>query len=153
MEKKVKKQATSPLNRMSAWMSGFVQTADKVLSAEKGESKTGKDALVDFLKTTPEALDAFEKAYRKEVIDDNDYSYDGVPNAKQAAAVMNRETPEALDELVCRIVEELIALTPVWNIRDVVLMRHIRLWQKLWEALIYSVTPKPHLHWICQSAD
>lgn len=62
MEKKVKKQATSPLNRMSAWMSGFVQTADKVLSAEKGESKTGKDALVDFLKTTPEALDAFEKA-------------------------------------------------------------------------------------------
>ena len=51
MEKKVKKQATSPLNRMSAWMSGFVQTADKVLSAEKGESKTGKDALVDFLKT------------------------------------------------------------------------------------------------------
>ena len=115
MEKKVKKQATSPLNRMSAWMSGFVQTADKVLSAEKGESKTGKDALVDFLKTTPEALDAFEKAYRKEVIDDNDYSYDGVPNAKQAAAVMNRETPEALDELVCRIVEELIALTPVYR--------------------------------------
>ncbi len=50
MEKKVKKQATSPLNRMSAWMSGFVQTADKVLSAEKGESKTGKDALVDFFK-------------------------------------------------------------------------------------------------------
>ncbi len=34
---------------------------------------------------------------------------------KQAAAVMNRETPEALDELVCRIVEELIALTPVYR--------------------------------------
>ena len=42
MEKKVKKQATSPLNRMSAWMSGFVQTADKVLSAEKVNPKQEK---------------------------------------------------------------------------------------------------------------
>ena len=83
MEKKVKKTSSIAAEQnVSVDVRGLYRRLIKVLSAEKGESKTGKDALVDFLKTTPEALDAFEKAYRKEVIDDNDYSYDGVPNAK-----------------------------------------------------------------------
>ena len=47
---------------LRAWMGGFTGMVEKVLSDKKEESLTGKDDLAAFLRTTPEALEAFEKA-------------------------------------------------------------------------------------------
>ena len=80
--KKEQKQAL-PSGGLQAWMGGFVDMAIKVLSDRKEESLAGKDDLAAFLRTTPEALEAFEKAYHREVISGWDVSYDGLPNAKQ----------------------------------------------------------------------
>lgn len=82
---KEKKQAP-PSGGLQVWMEGFIDMATKVLSSHKDESLTGKDDLAAFLRTTPEALAAFEKAYHREVISGWDVSYDGLPNAKQTAA-------------------------------------------------------------------
>ena len=59
--KKEKKQAP-PSGGLQAWMGGFTGMVAKVLSSQKEESLTGKDDLAAFLRTTPEALEAFEKA-------------------------------------------------------------------------------------------
>lgn len=109
------KQGGLFLNELSSLINGLGHMAEKVRSSEKGESKSGKDALVDFLKTTPEALEAFENAYRKEIIDGDALSFDGMPNAKQAAADMNKVMPKELDALVKRIVDEFISQTPVYR--------------------------------------
>lgn len=100
---------------LRAWMGGFIDMAIKVLSDRKEESLTGKDDLAAFLRTTPEALEAFEKAYHREVISGWDVSYDGLPNAKQAAAGMERKVSADLEELIQKIVTELVSLTPVYR--------------------------------------
>lgn len=112
--KKEKKQAP-PSGGLQAWMGGFAGMVGKVLSDRKEESLAGKDDLAAFLRTTPEALEAFEKAYRREVISGWDVSYDGQPNAKQAAEGMDREVSADQEELIQRIVAELISLTPVYR--------------------------------------
>lgn len=83
--KKEKKQAQLS-GGLQVWTEGFIDMAIKVLSDRKEESLAGKDDLAAFLRTTPEALEAFEKAYHREVISGWDVSYDGLPNAKQTAA-------------------------------------------------------------------
>ena len=113
-KEKEKKQAP-PSGGLQVWMEGFIDMATKVLSSHKDESLIGKDDLAAFLRTTPEALEAFEKAYQKEVISGWDVSYDGLPNAKQAAAGMDREVSADLEELIQRIVTELVSLTPVYR--------------------------------------
>lgn len=44
-----------------------------------------------------------------------DTSFDDLPNAKQAADQMNREVSEDVDNLIDRIVQELIAQTYLSN--------------------------------------
>lgn len=114
-KKENNRRGGSFLSEVSSLITNLTQMAGKIRSSEKDESKNGKDALANFLKTTPEALEAFENAYRKEVMDSNDFSFDGMPNAKQAAADMKRATPEELDDMVNRIVNEFISQTPVYR--------------------------------------
>ena len=113
-KEKEEKQAPSS-GGLRAWMGGFTGMVEKILSSQKEESLTGKDDLAAFLRTTPEALEAFEKAYHREVISGWNVSYDDLPNAKQAAVGMNREVPVNLSELIKKIVAELISQTPVYR--------------------------------------
>lgn len=87
---------------------------NKVTSGSKEESKLEKDKIAELLKTNPQALEAFEKAYNAEVLT-WDVSFDGDPNAKQAAAAMSHETSENLDVLISKIVDELIDQTSVFK--------------------------------------
>ena len=87
---------------------------EKILKGSKKEAKIEKDKIAELLKTNPEALEAFEKAYRKEIMT-WDTSFDDMPNAKQAADQMNREVSEDVDNLIDRIVQELIAQTYVYK--------------------------------------
>ena len=87
---------------------------EKILKGSKKEAKIEKDKIADLLKTNPEALEAFEEAYRKEVMT-WDTSFDDMPNAKQAADQMDHEMSEDVDNLVDRIVQELIAQTYVYK--------------------------------------
>lgn len=87
---------------------------EKILKGSKKEAKIEKDKIADLLKTNPEALEAFEAAYRKEVMT-WDTSFDDMPNAKQAADQMDHEISDEVDNLVDRIVQELIAQTYIYK--------------------------------------
>lgn len=87
---------------------------EKILKGSKKEAKIEKDKIADLLKTNPEAFEAFEAAYRKEVMT-WDTSFDDMPNAKQVADYMDHEMSEDVDNLVDRIVQELIAQTYVYK--------------------------------------
>lgn len=87
---------------------------EKILKGSKKEAKIEKDKIAELLKTNPEALEAFEKAYRKEIMT-WDTSFDDMPNAKQAADYMDHEISDDLNPLVDRIVNELIDQTLVYK--------------------------------------
>ena len=82
----------------------------------KRKSITEKEAIAEMLKINPDLLDQFENAYHA-IVDnkktENFFDY----NAKQAAE-MHRGVPEqeeGMDEIIERIIEELIDQTPIWN--------------------------------------
>lgn len=77
------------------------------------KNKDNKDKIASLLRTNPEALEAFEKAYAKSSIDDNDMPV----NAKQMAKRMHQEShsSEAVSEIKDRIVEELVHGTKVFS--------------------------------------
>ena len=108
-KKENKKHEGLFLSGLSSLRIGLENISGKIKSSIQGESKSGKDALVDFLKTTPEALEAFENAYR------NEFSFDGMPNAKQMAMDMKQVAPKELNDLVNRIVNEFISQTSVYR--------------------------------------
>lgn len=79
-------------------------------------NKLSKDQIANILKTTPGALDAFEKAYAAAPIDDSDNLFD--INAKDMAAAMSAKTnavDENLQSMKDRIVNELLSKTVVWS--------------------------------------
>lgn len=84
----------------------------KLFHSKSEESIVEKEKIADLLKTTPQALKAFEEAYKDNVLLD-----DSLPdnffdiNAKQAAALNKKEAGEEVNVLVEKIVEELLAKT------------------------------------------
>lgn len=89
-----------------------------LMSIFKGKKEVSKDEIAKFLKTSPEALKAFEEAYSTHVIEkgvsDNLFKV----NAKQAADMntgIETDEPEFLEEFKRRIVNELIANTMVYS--------------------------------------
>lgn len=79
-------------------------------------SKKRKDEIAKMLKTTPEALDAFEKAYK--AVEDTDHDEDNlfVMNSRQAASenrvghLPEHIDKEQLNKLINSIVDELIEI-------------------------------------------
>lgn len=89
----------------------------KMLGISKG---LDKDSLARFLRTTPEALNAFEKAYTKAALEQTPESVFEI-NSRHAAAAMQNKTVDnnceeavAIDVLMERIVSELLAQTQVY---------------------------------------
>lgn len=71
-----------------------------------------KDEIAELLNVSPEALESFEKAYNAtDTISDNIFKI----NAKQASSLINREKSTVSEELIDRIVNELIAATYIWK--------------------------------------
>lgn len=89
----------------------------KIFGGKKVGSVTlTKEQIATLLQTNKEALEEFERVYKKDVLD-------VVPeapgvfdvNAKQAASFMNRSEDENVDEMVHRIVNELLAQTSIYS--------------------------------------
>lgn len=74
-----------------------------------------KDEVVKLLKITPEALEAFESAYKKEILDNSDENKLFGISLKQAKD--KKEDIESIDDPVLKdkIVKELLAQTSVWE--------------------------------------
>lgn len=88
-----------------------------VFGAKETENET-KDRIAELLKTSPEALEAFEKAYEKQSIEagvsDNFFRI----NAKQMAEMQEGIETDAcpdIGKLVNRIVRELVNQTSVYS--------------------------------------
>lgn len=88
-----------------------------IFEKNKDKAILSKDELAAFLKTTPEALEAFENAYKMHVMDDNAIS-DNLfrVNAKQATELNHEsEYNPSVDTIVDRIVNELLAQTSIYS--------------------------------------
>lgn len=81
-----------------------------------GTPKMTPDEVARFLKTTPEALKAFEDTYRLHAGEGPDRSHVFGTSARQAADMIDRRKPESveLDEVCARIVKELLSMARVW---------------------------------------
>lgn len=81
------------------------------------EKKITKDDVAVLLKKEPAALEAFEKAYKQHLI--NQESMDNLfsINAKEAAAFQKESKPNAqgLEPMISRIVDELLTKTTIWE--------------------------------------
>lgn len=88
----------------------------QMFSRQFSNSIREKEKIANLLKTTPQALKAFEDAYKDKVLLD-----DSVPdnffdiNAKQAAALKQKEDCADVDELIEKIVEELLTQTDSYS--------------------------------------
>lgn len=88
----------------------------------KGHNIISKDEVAEMLKTTPEALDAFENAYseasfREASESDNLF----VVNSRQAASMIRSDTPETskkVEILTERIVDELLSISGAKRLTD-----------------------------------
>lgn len=80
-----------------------------------------REEVVQLLKTTPEALDAFEHAYKREVLDNPDESRMFGISAKQMHEKNENGTEDQpdLSSLMCKIVKELLAQTTVWEYKKI----------------------------------
>lgn len=72
-----------------------------------------KDEVAKFLRCTPEALDAFEKAYAKKSISASDDFFS--VSAKEASKTRNHEITESTEDVENRIVRELLGQTEVFS--------------------------------------
>lgn len=101
---------------------------DKIMSAlsHQKNSQMTKDEIAKLLKTSPEALAEFEKAYSKAVL--NSEPDEGNLFAKSAKQIADENhvvgedefsqmefDEQELEKIVDTIVEELVAITPVWK--------------------------------------
>lgn len=88
------------------------------------KTKLSKDEVAELLKVSPDILEAFEKAYAKEALNDNDSNNLFDINAKQASKLNNEKTKELVSEkslenitndIVEKIVNELLEQTSVYT--------------------------------------
>ena len=89
-----------------------------IFNKNRNKAALTKDELAALLKTTPEALKAFEKAYELHSMKDEDMSDNLFEiNAKQAASFNHKENAATVSdtELEERIVNELLARTVVYS--------------------------------------
>lgn len=88
----------------------------KIFQRKEMDSVQKKDEIANLLRTTPELLDRFEQAYRS-VLDEEQPGDFYETNAKQAAALHEGipSSQEGLDEVMERIIGELVDQTPVWR--------------------------------------
>ena len=85
------------------------------------EMELSREEVVRLLKTTPEALDAFERAYKREVLNNPDESRMFGVSAKQMHEKNEDyvENQPDLNSLMCKIVKELLAQTKVWEYKKI----------------------------------
>ena len=91
--------------------------SEKINKENKVDSIT-KDEIAKLLNTTPEALEAFEKAYKKEVLESENIPENFFKiNAKQAAELNKKEDNRegVVIDLKDRIVKELLNETIVYD--------------------------------------
>ncbi len=89
----------------------------KLFKKDKNLSVKDKDQIASLLKTTPQALEAFEEVYRNNILMDTnlpDNFFD--VNAKQAAAVHDKlDNAADMEDLVGRIVKELLSQADIYS--------------------------------------
>lgn len=91
-------------------------------STSKDKNIISKDEVAEMLKTTPEALDAFENAYNEASIreaNESDNLFD--VNSRQAASMVRSDTPETsrkVEILTERIVDELLSISGTKRLTD-----------------------------------
>lgn len=96
---------------MNNLLSKIQTLIDNARHEDAKTSMLAKDEIAKMLKTNPEALEAFEKAYETLPVEDHGIY---AMNAKEAAAV--HTSPEGIDEdMVHRIVTELLSETEVYK--------------------------------------
>ena len=91
----------------------ILSALNNIANGKKNPAALSREEIVELLKTSPEKLEAFEKMYKTEILNND---ADGIPeNAKQAAKFSNNiwqmESSEALNEMIDRIVNELLVKT------------------------------------------
>ena len=76
------------------------------------EISLSKDEIAELLKISPKALEEFENSYNA-----NDIKSDNIlkVNAKQMAELKEGEISTITNELLNRIVDELLSITPIWS--------------------------------------
>ena len=93
---------------------------EKIMKKKNRMTLDEKDRLAQLLGTNREALEAFEKAYYKEALDETVSDNLFEVNAKQASEMQEHMTVEdaALDDLVNRIVAELLQETNYFSYKN-----------------------------------
>lgn len=94
-----------------------------IFSPDKKKAALSKAAVAELLKTSPEALEAFERAYAAQALNYTNVSDNLFEiNAKQASELRSHEAEvtdvadtRKVDSLVSRIVDELLTQTPVYR--------------------------------------
>lgn len=94
-----------------------------IFSSDKKKAALSKTAVAELLKTSPEALEAFERAYAAQALNYTNVSDNLFDiNAKQASKLRSHEAEvtdvadtRKVDSLVSRIVDELLTQTPVYR--------------------------------------
>lgn len=88
-----------------------------IFKPSKQQSALTKDQIAELLKTTPEALATFESAYLKQAEETTSDNFFDV-NAKEAAANLTRTASVCPDEVIERIVNELLVNTSAFVYKD-----------------------------------
>ena len=90
----------------------------KIFTAQEQSETLQKEQIASLLKTTPEALEAFEAAYQMQSLTEVSDNFFDV-NAKTAAALLPKSAPSLCpDKMVDRIVDELLGKTKVLVYKD-----------------------------------
>jgi len=85
----------------------------KIFTPQEQSETLQKEQIASLLKTTPEALEAFEAAYQMQSLTEVSDNFFDV-NAKTAAALLPKSAPSLCpDEMVDRIVDELLGKAKV----------------------------------------
>nr|WP_317439864.1 hypothetical protein [uncultured Enterocloster sp.] len=89
----------------------------KLFKRDKSLSVNDKDQIASLLKTTPQALEAFEEVYRDNILMDTSFPDNFFDvNAKQAASARGKLDDAAdMDKLIGRIVKELMAQADIYS--------------------------------------
>ena len=89
----------------------------KLFKRDKSLSVNDKDQIASLLKTTPQALEAFEEVYRDNILMDTSFPDNFFDvNAKQAASSRGKLDDAAdMDKLIGRIVKELMAQADIYS--------------------------------------
>lgn len=90
----------------------------KLFNKKSPQSILTKDQIAELLKTTPEALEAFEAAYQSQAESEISNNFFDV-NAKDAVAALDKSLPSVYpDEMIDRVVDELLSHSKVFVYKD-----------------------------------